>query len=411
MLQRRSRLWLVGILLAVVALGLACNRRKDKDDAPNSASKAQDRVSKTPEGDPLLRLEPETQIRIGLRTKLLEAETRQSEIVAYGRLEEDPSRSFTLRAPISGTLHFAPGRDWPSIGEHLLDGAAVGAIEPRIVPTERITLTSQLATFQSELSASTASTAAARSAYERARILNADNKNVSDRVVEEAASHLKAEEARQKAASDTVRLLENSLKSAGPTGNKLLVIERGGDVVEITAHPGEAVEPGAPILRVAKLDRLIARVDIPVGQHVPAAALSARIVPVGYEDQPISAERVAVSPAVDVKAQGESFLLRLSTTPFGLRPGVAVTAYLGGAGPRKQGVVIPGSALVRMAGRVFVYIQTAPDHFVRKEVLPGSPMRNGYFVTGNVSAGNRVVTQGGQILLSEEFKSQTAVEE
>ena len=410
-LKRTARFCVFGALLAIVALGLGCNRGKDKDDEPKSATKAQDRVSKTQEGDPLLRLGPEMQTRIGLRTKVIEAETMQPEIVAYGRLEEDPSRSFTLRAPISGTLHFAPGHDWPSIGEHLLDGAAVGAIEPRIVPTERITLTSQLATVQSELSASTASTAAARSAYERARILNADNKNVSDRVVEEAASRLKAEEARQKAASDTVSLLESSLKSTGPTGNRPLVVERGGDVVEITAHAGEAVEPGAPILRVAKLDRLIARVDIPVGKHVPAAALSARIVPVGYEEQPISAERVAVSPAIDPKAQGESFLLRLSTTPFGLRPGVAVTAYLSGAGPRKPGVVIPGSALVRMEGRVFVYIQTAPDQFVRKEVAPGSPVRNGYFVTASVSAGNRVVTQGGQILLSEEFKSQSAVEE
>lgn len=402
----------LAFVLALAGLFAACSRATDaKEEAAKSVGKAPERVSKTPDGDPLLRLEPATQARIGLRTEGLASYTMQPEIVAYGRLEEDPSRSFILRAPIAGTLHFASGRDWPSIGQHLADDALVGMIEPRLVPAERIGLTNQLATARSELGASTASVAAARSAFERARILNADNKNVSDRMVEDATARLKAEEARLRAATDTVRLLENSLQSAGPASNKPLTVERGGDVVEIMAQPGESIESGSPILRVAKLDRLVARVDVPVGQHVPANVTNARIVPVGYEDQPIPAQRVAVAAAVDPKAQGESFLFRLAGTRFGLRPGVAVTAYLSVPGQRRQGVLIPRSALVRVMGKVYAYIQTAPDQFVRKEASLNNPVADGYVVTTNFSPGDRIVVEAAQILLSEEFKSQTAAEE
>ena len=401
----------LAFVLALSCYLIACSRGTEPEkETVKSAGKAPERVSKTPEGDPLLRLEPATQTRIGLRTQALASYTMQPELIAYGRLEEDPSRSFILRAPIAGTLHFASGRDWPSIGQHLADDALVGMIEPRLVPAERIGLTNQLATARSELSASTASVAAARSAYERARILNADNKNVSDRVVEDATARLKAEEARLQAATDTVRLLENSLQSAGLASNKALTVERGGDVVELMAQPGESIESGSPILRVAKLDRLVARVDLPVGQHVPAVS-NARIIPAGYEDQPISAERMAVAAAVDPKGQGESFLLRLNGTRFGLRPGVAVTAYLSVPGQRTQGVVIPRSALVRVMGKVYAYVQTAQDQFVRKEGSLSNPVADGYVLTTNFSPGDRVVVEGAQILLSEEFKSQTAAEQ
>lgn len=400
-------------MLAVASMStVACGRGSQaKEDASKPTGKPPERVSQTPAGDPLLRLEPASQTRIGLRTQVLTPQSMQPEIVAYGRLEEDPSRSFILRAPIAGTLHFAPGRDWPSMGQHLVDNDLVGMIEPRLMPAERIGLTNQLATARSEFSASTASAAAARAAYERAGILNADNKNVSDRVLEDAASRLKAEEARLKAATDTVGLIENSLQSSGPTGNKPLTVERGGDIVEITAQPGESIEPGSPILRIARLDRLLARVDVPPGQHVPAGSTTARIYAVGYENTPIAAERVAVAATVDPKSQGESFLFRLTGTLFGLRPGLAVTARMNVPGPRKAGVVVPRSAIVRVMGRSFAYVQTGTDQFARKEVPLDNPVEDGYLATANFAAGDRVVTQGAQILLSEEFKSQTAAEQ
>ena len=394
----------------VAASAAACNRGPDKDDKPTASAKAPAAASRTAAGDPIVRVAPEAQPRIGLQTRVATAQSIEPEVVAFGRLEEDPSRTFVLRAPVPGTLHFAAGRDWPNIGQSLADGAVVGTIEPRLATAERIGLTNQLATAQSELSGSTASVVAARAAYDRTKLLNADNKNVSDRALEDAAARLSAEESRLKAATDTVRLLQQSLSSAGPTGNKPLTVERGGDVVEILARPGEAVEPGTPILRVTKLDRLFARVDVPVGERVPPTAAAARIVAVGYEDVPILADRIALAGTTDPAAQGQSFVFRLRETPLGLRPGRAVTARIAVPGTRRQGVVIPSAAIVRLAGKSFVYVQTAANEFVRKEVTLDQPTEGGFLSVRTVSAGDRVVIQGAQLLLSEEFKSQIAGE-
>lgn len=396
--------------LVVAASVTACNRGPDKDDKPAPTSKTSAAASRTPAGDPIVRVAPEAQQRIGLQVRAATAHSIEPEVVAFGRLEEDPSRTFVLRAPVAGTLHFATGRDWPSIGQSLGDGAVVGAIEPRLATADRIGLTSQLATAQSEVSASTASVVAARAAYERTKVLNADNKNVSDRALEDAAAHMSAEEARLKAATDTVRLLQQSLNSAGPTGSKTLAVERGGEVVEILGRPGEAVEPGTPILRVANLDRLFARVDVPVGEHVPPVVPTARIVAVGYEDTPVLADRVGLTATSDPAAQGQSFVFRLRETHLGLRPGLAVTARIAVTGTRRQGVVIPSAAIVRLAGKSFVYVQTAANEFVRKEVTLDQPTEGGFLSVRTVSAGDRVVIQGAQLLLSEEFKSQIAGE-
>ena len=48
------------------------------------------------------------------------------EVTAYGSLEADPSRSFTLRAPLAGRLAPPPGRAWPGIGATVADGQVVG---------------------------------------------------------------------------------------------------------------------------------------------------------------------------------------------------------------------------------------------------------------------------------------------
>lgn len=395
----------------------------DAVTAPKSAG-----ISHTPNGDPILQVDPATQSLIGLRTAVLTSQQLQPQLTAYGALEEDPSRTFVLRAPIAGILRYARGRGWPSIGEHLADGAVIGMIQPRFTAAEQISLTSQLTTAKSELAASTASASAARSAYLRTKILNADNKNVSDQVLQDAAARLQAEEAHLKAAQQTERQIEAALQSADPADSRKLVVERGGEVVDLIAQPGESIEPGSPILRVTKLDRLLARIDIPVGEHIPAAVTTARIVPVGFENRSIPAIRIGVAIASGTsmpgQGQGEAFLFRLAKTSFGLRPGVAVTAYIeldrhglkrptsAGSGPTGQmgspqtGVIVPQAAVVRFGGSGFAYVQTSPNEFVRKQLPLDRSEDNGYFTTENFRPGDRVVVAGAQSLLSQEFKSQ-----
>ncbi len=367
------------------------------------------RVSHNANGDTFIRFTAEMQQRLEIHADPLMGISRLPEAVAYGYLEEDPSRSFVVRAPVSGNVREVAGQAWPEVGQTIADRTIVGAIEPRLAPTDRITLADRLSSARADVEAGQAAVAVAQAALNRARTLNADDKNVSDKAVQEAEARVAAEEARLAAANRSVKLMQSPLDSMSGAAIPLEA-DRGGQVVEVMAHPGESIEAGQPMLRVTRFDRLLARVDVPAGDAVPANVASANIMPLGYEIRPIRAERVSLAAAIDPKTQGQSFVFRVPDTSFALRPGLSVTAYLQLPGAARQGVVVPRSAVVRQSGRTWVYVQTAADEFTRREVNLEEPSADGWF-TRSLAAGSRVVTTGAQALLSEELKSQIQVGE
>jgi multidrug efflux system membrane fusion protein len=405
-----NRSWILASALTLAVLLQGCKRDADEENATKKRSDPAV-VKRTPEGDAMIQIAEPVQQRIGLRVAVIEQASLAPELIAYGRLEEDPSRSFTLRSPVAGTLQSDARAPWPSIGQAIPSGATVGGILPRILPTDRVTLTNQLAIARSDVNSATASLEAARAAYERARVLNADSKNVSDRVVEEARSRFESERARLEGAHETVRTLESSLQSGGPASTTPLVMQSDGTVVEVMAQPGESVEAGTPLLRISRLDRLVARIDLPLGESLPAGSLGARIVPAGQEHQPVEADRIATAAVIDPKAPGQSFLFRLRDSRFGLRPGLAVTAYIATAATKRAGATVPTAAVVRLSGKAYVYVQTANGQFTRKEIRTDSPVSAGYFIGNQLAPRTRIVVAGGQTLLSEEFKPEGVSEE
>ena len=381
-----------------------------RTDNSESAAKSASRISKNETGQAVVSLDADAQRRIGLKTVDVKPARLDAEVAAYGRLQEDPSEVFVLRAPISGTLRRAAGSGWPGIGQMVADGVAVGSVEPRLAPMDRLTLADRLSASRADLESSAAALVAARSAYERAAKLNADSKNVSDRALQEAEARMRGEEARVKAARDTVQLMEASLKvSASALSSAPLAVERGGEVVEVMAQPGESVEAGQPVLRIARFSSLIARVDIPAGQALVAPVTTARISALGHEDTPLQGQRLALAAAVDPNTQGQAFLFRVENPGGALRPGLSVTAYLRKPGEVRKGTLVPPSAIIRAAGKTWVYIQQQADKFVRCAVttdyLPGGRV----FVSGELGDQGKVVTVGAQILFSEESKSQISV--
>ena len=79
--------------------------------------------------------------------------------------------------------------------------------------------------------------------------------------------------------------------------------------------------------------------------------------------------------------------------------------YLAVGGEPKKGVLVPASALVRHEGQTFVYLQKGDDKFEREEVKLDVPLKGGWLVTSDLSAGEKIVVTGAQQLLSEELKA------
>lgn len=361
-------------------------------------------------GEIVITLDLATQKRIGLRTEALRSGAIRPEVTAYGALEAEPSRSFTLRAPLAGRLAPPPGGAWPAIGATLADDQIVGQLEPRVAPIERIDLAARLAAARADAEAVTASLVAARAALKRQKTLNAEGKIVSDRSVEEAEARVLSEEARLRALTETVRLIDASLAAqGGTTGSRPLLVMRGGEVVEVLVQPGEAVESGQALLRVARFDRLLARVNLAAGQSIEPAGAPARIVVFGHEETPLRGERVALAAAVDPTTRGQTLLFRVARAGFPLRPGAAITAYIPVPGSARVGVVIPRAAVLRSEGRAWAYVQIGEQRFTRRPVSLDSPTDAGWFVASGFAAGDRIAVAGAQTLLSEELKSQIQI--
>ena len=354
-------------------------------------------------------LAPIEQERLALRCEKPVMTRLQPEVVAYGRIEEDPSRIFTVRAPIAGILHVSADYPWPNMGEVIEDAAIIGQIAPLFGAAERVDLSSRLAQARGAIEASSASLEASRAALKRSQILNAERKNVSDRALQEAEAKVRNDEAMRRAASEQVNLIEKALAggpNAAATVPSPLVATQGGEVIDVLANPGESIAAGQAVLRVARYDQVIVRVNMLPGDFVDEDFSTARVSVLGLEDNILPAERIAFVPSKD-QTGTRSLLLRIFPGALNLRPGQAVMALLPKRGGASDGVVIARSAVVRHEGQAWVYVQTSGNQFLRRPVILERPVENGWFTasTFGTSENDRLVVTGAQALLSEELKS------
>ncbi len=368
-------------------------------------------VVHTPEGETLLKIDAGHQHELEISVAPLAAYQYKPEVCAVGRLEEDPAKSFVLRAPLAGVISVAEVGAWVRIGDSISHATILGWIEPRLGPLEQVDLASRYAAAKSELAQAQADLAVAQASFESKRALNTDNKIVTDRALEEARAKVAGQQARLAAAGEIVHLIEAAQGAHGPTPANQLRVELGGEVVELAAQVGESVDRGQVLLKTAKHDTLLARVELPVGVAFEQNVTSARIVALDDETASLSAQRVAQAPRTAGTAAGALLLYRLETKGKPLRPGTRVLAFVPTSAEPEPGVIIPRAAVVRDSGRAWVYVQTAADTFARREVPTLAPTHEGWFVASGFAVAEKIVIDGAQMLLSEELKPQIEKEE
>ncbi|HZM01789.1 MAG TPA: hypothetical protein VFC44_02095 [Candidatus Saccharimonadales bacterium] len=157
------------------------------------------------------------------------------------------------------------------------------------------------------------------------------------------------------------------------------------------------------IHRLTSDEIVLVRIDVPVGEGFPASPIGARIV--DLSGKTIEAKFLGAVPAVDPALQGAGFIFVAKTKPANLLFGESVAGYLQFAGRPVMGVAIPRNAVVRSQGAAWVYLKSGEETFTRIEIDLGQPIAGGWFVTQGVKAGDPLVTNPPQLLLSEELKA------
>ena len=425
--MRRMSAWRL-ILLGFSAIQIgACTSKHapgEKDEnKPATSEKASEKheeheaggvhVSRGENGHAIINIDAATQQRIGLKLQHLEKSTRKKILIAFGRLEQDPVATFTVRAPLAGFLISDSSKSWPELGRNVSAGTLIGQVRPRLGPVEMFDMRTRLATAHSEVDEVLADLEAARKSLASKQLLNKDQKVVSERTLEEAERDVKKGETRLAAARETVKLLEDAVgKGEGISVALPLTVDRSGQVVQLDAEPGEAVESGQIILKVADQSKLIARIDLATcpPSEILSEPLGATITVAGATEKKFSGKYIGGSAPADLMTAGRSFIFSIADSGNQLSPGLAVSAYMEMPGEAVAGVVVSDNSILRFAGSAWVYLEIAEDKFERVPVENATPNEKGWF-SQSLPADKEVVTDGAALLLSEELKSQIEAEE
>jgi len=121
----------------------------------------------------------------------------------------------------------------------------------------------------------------------------------------------------------------------------------------------------------------------------------------------VSLSMLGVAAMTDPRFQGIG-LLALARGPaaVNLRPGRVFAATIEER-TETTGVVLARSALVRLDGSVWAYVQLRDGHFERRQVVDGRQIESGWFVTRGFNAGEHLVTEGAGSLVALERLSET----
>ncbi len=205
-----------------------------------------------------------------------------------------------------------------------------------------------------------------------------------------AESRLRTTQAETQSARASLAAAQTALAMLGAgkvSGSAItLTAPISGVVMESAAEPGERVDAGMALLKVADLSKL--------ALEIPLSTAQARQVAVGQAvtvaDSPASGRVTALLPQLNAS---QSVLARASLVDPQklLRPGQSVQVGLAGA-QSAQGLAVPAAALVWQANVPYVFVETAqgftptPVQLVRQNASQAE-------VTGLIP-GSRVAAKG-----------------
>lgn len=234
----------------------------------------------------------------------------------------------------------------------------------------------------------------ARAGYERvkamvaARALPAKDEIESNQQLRQAELSLKLSQ---------TKLQSIKVSSAGDNEFKV-VAPRAGAVIEKSVLPSQHVDSDDTLVSIADLNDVWVVADLFENDAVGlAVGVKARVTSPSLPGFSAEASVDRVSSVVDAERHTVGVRVKLKNADGRIRPNTfAEVSFLSAAGAGST--EIAASALVSDGPRQYVYVQDAPGHFVKCDVVAG-PVRDGRIaIVKGLNAGDTVVEQGAVLL-------------
>jgi hypothetical protein len=291
--------------------------------------------------------------------------TAETPVVAPSRVERDKSGEIVLKLDAETQKR---------LGLQVILPVA-GSVERELTATARVLDGAALASQLNEIRAAQAAFDASRTDYERKKKLFESGQNAS-------ASALEAADALRKQNQITLDAARNRLAAAWGKA----VTER----EDLAAFARSLVAREAALVRV----------DLLAADRLTNQPPSVRLLRQNGDEV---GSALVLGPAFSTESavSGQALLAFVATNAASLIPGSMLSARLE-TGTRETGVALSRDAVVRHAGRGWVYVKTGDETFVRREIPLDRPHRDGWLVNGDWP--QPVLVSGAQSLLSEELK-------
>lgn len=220
--------------------------------------------------------------------------------------------------------------------------------------------------------------------YERNRVLFDDDRNVSQKSLQDARAAMQGDQAKLQSAE------------AAQSGLDATMRQQFGD-----ALASAALAPASDLFQRLLTGRaVVLRVTLPAGY---SGAAPERIKVDAPDGQPVAAQKLSASPQGDPAVQGNPYFYAAGRA---LPVGTHTAAHVPASNRSVSALVIPEAAVIWYGGQPWTYVRTGPDRFTRRYVPDASSSDQGFVVTDGFHAGDEVVMQGAQLLLSQELRPQ-----
>ena len=152
---------------------------------------------------------------------------------------------------------------------------------------------------------------------------------------------------------------------------------------------------------LARGESKLVRVTFPLGALGASVPKTLRLAHMAESLGGKSFESATVwSAPADTSLPGRSFFAILKGSDVSEGERLLAWAPVGAAEP---GVLVPYAAVLINGGKYWCYVEEKPGLFVRKEIDPGMPTDEGYFVKEGIAAGANFVTASAGELLAREL--------
>jgi cobalt-zinc-cadmium efflux system membrane fusion protein len=280
----------------------------------------------------------------------------------------------------------------PSVGDRVAAGQTLGRLEPRLSSggEDRASLESAVAEAQTALDGAKADLARAE------RLL--EERAVPGRRVEDARRAVAVADARLTAARARLAQRDEVLRSGGGTASGNAFILRApiaGRVTEVFAALGASYTEGTPLFRIVRSDRVELQAQVPPNEAATARTLTAITfeIPGQADGIDLKPDHVHDAGVIDPKTRALPLQIEVDNRNGRLLVGQTGTAVLY-TGRTQRIAVVPQEAVLREAGRPYVFVQVGGERFARRFVDVASRDAGLVGVRAGVKAGDRVVTRG-----------------